>query len=111
NSPKSKLPKLTELEYAYLREVKGCFKCRQPVDADHTSGNCPVGYPDAATYTTCIPKGWKPKDKENKKTPSRSVNALNVNDPTDDTQVVAAIDALAFTTGVMGSGSESDPYV
>ncbi|PIL28861.1 hypothetical protein GSI_08907 [Ganoderma sinense ZZ0214-1] len=111
DAPKPKLPKLTDLEYTYLRTVKGCFKCRKDVDAAHTSANCPNGYPDAATYTTCIPKGWKPSDKENKKPSAHSVNALNAAGGLEDTNVVAAIEALATSTGVLGSGSDSETYV
>ncbi|PIL33967.1 hypothetical protein GSI_03675 [Ganoderma sinense ZZ0214-1] len=110
---KLKLPKLMDLKYTYLRAVKGCFKCRKDVNAAHTSANCPNGYPDAATYSTCIPKGWKPgpSDKENKKLAAHSVNALNAAEGSEDTNVITAIETLAVSTGVLGSGSDSETFV
>ena len=47
NTPR--LPPLSERERALLRAHEGCFKCRR-FYADHTSRNCPTGFPDAATY-------------------------------------------------------------
>ncbi|KAG1760618.1 hypothetical protein EDD22DRAFT_900292 [Suillus occidentalis] len=48
--PFTRLPRLTDDERQLLRDNEGCFKCREPF-VQHSSNNCPEGFPDGATYT------------------------------------------------------------
>jgi hypothetical protein len=45
----TRLPPLTDDERQLLRDNEGCFKCREPF-VQHSSNNCPNGFPDGATY-------------------------------------------------------------
>ncbi|PSR74302.1 hypothetical protein PHLCEN_2v9954 [Hermanssonia centrifuga] len=47
------LPKLTEGERKLLSENKGCLKCRK-VNAGHFAKECPVGFPNPATYRNLV---------------------------------------------------------
>ncbi|KAG2746332.1 hypothetical protein P692DRAFT_20820289 [Suillus brevipes Sb2] len=47
--PFIRLPPLTDNERQLLRDNEGCFKCREPF-VQHSSNNCPNGFPDGATY-------------------------------------------------------------
>ncbi|KAG1761950.1 hypothetical protein EDD22DRAFT_894206 [Suillus occidentalis] len=48
--PFTRLPRLTDDERQLLRDNEGCFKCREPF-VQHSSNNCPEGFPNGATYT------------------------------------------------------------
>ncbi|KAI0730537.1 hypothetical protein C8Q76DRAFT_832673, partial [Earliella scabrosa] len=119
---RSGLPKLTDKERDLLRAHQGCFTCRQ-FYAGHISDGCPNGYPKADGYkplTEAAAAAARAK-KENIKpsNPTRkTVAAVTVEDDSDpadtvDPVAVAALGSspLAATTGILGTGSDSDMCV
>ncbi len=110
------LPKLSQSEKLLLNEHQGCYKCRR-FYAGHLSGACPNGFPKAETYTPLTQasalkarEGRTAKD-SNK---SRTVATVDVDTETIDATVIAGVTSgqpLAATTGILGSGSDSDECV
>ncbi|TBU55735.1 hypothetical protein BD310DRAFT_979445 [Dichomitus squalens] len=118
-SSKVSLPQLTVAERQILTANKGCFKCRRlnVVTSTHMSGTCPNGAPDGATYvplTTKYPHlvAQGQGSKENVR-PKRTIASVNEDTDMADATTVASVAAvglspLAQTTGILGTGSDSD---
>ncbi|KAI0686299.1 hypothetical protein C8T65DRAFT_747470 [Cerioporus squamosus] len=106
------LPKLMPVEKQLLNDHQGCYKCRH-FYAGHLSGGCPNGFPKADSYTP-LTEAMAAKarathtGKENIK--PRTVASVDVNATNSDDALVAAVGVipLAATTGVLGSGSDSE---
>ncbi|RDX47649.1 hypothetical protein OH76DRAFT_1354023, partial [Lentinus brumalis] len=111
------LPKLSQSEKLLLNEHQGCYKCRR-FYAGHLSGACPNGFPKAETYTPLTQasalkarEGRTAKDGNKSRTFLRSTD---VDTETIDATVIAGVTSgqpLAATTGILGSGSDSDECV
>ncbi|KAH9931400.1 hypothetical protein B0H21DRAFT_699847, partial [Amylocystis lapponica] len=99
----ARLPKLTEDEKSLLRDHSGCFKCRR-FQVKHTSATCTNPYPDAIGYRTLTladANGIKPK----------TAVAAVIDGNVVEADFVAAVgpgSPLAQTSGILGSGSDSD---
>ncbi|OJT06787.1 hypothetical protein TRAPUB_2361 [Trametes pubescens] len=114
SSSRVNLPRLTDDKKKLLNDHKGCYKCHRFYQS-HTSGSCPNGYPDAAKYTAlssrdtsnakAVKEGGKPK----------AIAAITDKTSPEDEHIIAAVSAapspLAATTGILGSGSDSDDSV
>ncbi|KAJ8481084.1 hypothetical protein ONZ51_g6252 [Trametes cubensis] len=107
-SSTSRLPHLTDDEKKLLNTNQGCYKCRRFFQ-NHTSGTCPNGYPDASSYSTLTMK-----DVTAAKGGKENINKVAaVTTDTADTFVVATVASspAAMTTGILGTGSDSDESV
>ncbi|KAH9939459.1 hypothetical protein B0H21DRAFT_698417 [Amylocystis lapponica] len=107
-------PRLTKDEKELLRKYSGCFTCRK-FFVDHQSKTCPNGYPKGAGYRTLTMSNVnstkaKSDGKENQK--PRVAAVTDDNTASDgEAEVVAAVvngSPLAATSGILGTGSDSD---
>ncbi len=122
---RTSLPSLTTPEKQLLNEHQGCYKCRR-FYAGHMSGSCPNGFPKPDNYVALTREmalaartaALGRTGKENSK-PRNTVAAVDVDIADEDAPAATIVAAVAgravsptaATTGVLGSGSDSDECV
>ncbi|RDX54400.1 hypothetical protein OH76DRAFT_1340363 [Lentinus brumalis] len=112
------LPKLTPSEKALLNDHQGCYKCRR-FYAGHLAGGCPNGFPKPETYsplTSVMAQKVRDSRVANKDAvKARTVATVDAHEQeTIPDNVVAAVHTgspLATTSGILGTGSDSEECV
>ncbi|KAH9853865.1 hypothetical protein C2E23DRAFT_727672, partial [Lenzites betulinus] len=106
----ARVPALTTDERNLLNAHRGCYKCRRFYQ-NHNSSTCPHGYPDAAKYIT-LTAAHATAAKGSKDAHSKSTVAavIEEDDTACDTTIAAVYSspAAATTSGILGTGSDSD---
>ncbi|OJT04019.1 Transposon Tf2-7 polyprotein [Trametes pubescens] len=118
SSTSKSLPRLTDDEKRLLNEYDGCYKCRHYY-AGHMSGACPNGYPDAASYvplsakTALAAKVLRDAKGMRPRTVAAVSGDLNSGEDYGDSAVasISVSSPLAATTGILGTGSDSEECV